>query len=195
MPTGIARRGTDLTRPEELNYLIGWFREFSEMQKSDFFKIILKKYGGNTIDSVLIEAALKDMVIGDKPPSIFLCRMKLFDDWFANWSDEEKEDLLIRLKNLDSSFMDIFQQTLDGKTIDEEIFRQPILQLSPVTDVNEKLRINGNCSVSGVDSTVSSPSPDDEKNVAQAENQTDDTVAATNATVAASDATESPETA
>lgn len=169
----------ELTKQEELNHLINWFGEFSEMQKSDFFKIILKKYASSNVNVDLVESAIKDMTVNDRPPTIFQCRMKLLDDWFANWSDEEKEDLLIRLKNLDSAFMDIFQSTLDGVTpLEEEIFRQPLIpqlrsisEMKAVQNCSPMKPLNGSATSNGTNGTngtngcnhdASSPSPSEE---------------------------------
>jgi hypothetical protein len=55
--------------------------------------------------------------VGDRPPSIFECRMKLFNEWFTQWSDEEKHQLLIRLRNIDSKFMSQFDETLSDDNI------------------------------------------------------------------------------
>lgn len=176
---GASRRG-ELTRQEQLGFLVTWFAEFSEMQKSDFFKIILKKYAGSNVDAELVASAVKDLEITDRPPTIFRCRMKLFDDWFGSWSDEEKEELLVRIKNLDSSFMETFQGTLDGKPLEEAALRQPILQLRPESELSGANHVakqvngngisatNGGCSSpeaastpSPVEETVASPEPDE----------------------------------
>lgn len=149
---GASRRGA-LTRQEELGYLVTWFTEFSEMQKSDFFKIILAKYAGSNVDAELVASAVSELHVSDRPPTIFHCRMKLFGDWFANWSDEEKEELLIRLKNLDSSFMETFQKTMDGSPLEEESLRQPILQLRPACELaaanHAAKQMNGNGTTNG----------------------------------------------
>ena len=160
-----AKRHGELTRSEELNYLVNWFSEFSEMQKSDFFKIIVKKYAGSVVDENTITNALLSLKLTDRPPTIFHCRMKLFDEWFTNWSDEDKENLLLRLRNLDSQFMDFFQSLLDGNPLDEETFCQPILQLRPTTDtkLDNLKQLNGN-GTNGCSDT-STPSPVEDNNI------------------------------
>ena len=52
--------------------------------------------------------------VSERPASIFQCRMKLFSEWFFQWSDEEKQELLIRLRNIDSKFMDEFQSNIES---------------------------------------------------------------------------------
>ena len=39
-----------------------------------------------------------------RPPSLFSCQVKLFHDWFSGWSDDQKNYLVMRLKDLDSQF-------------------------------------------------------------------------------------------
>lgn len=46
--------------------------------------------------------------------------MKLFNEWFMNWSDEEKQDLIVRLRNVDGEFMDRFEKILNGETEENE---------------------------------------------------------------------------
>lgn len=167
----------ELTKPEELNFLINWFSEFSEMQRCDFFKIILKKYASSNVDADLVTSAIKMMQVNDRPPTIFHCRMKLFDDWFTNWSDEEKGDLLVRLKNLDAAFMNAFQNTLDGVSpLEEDTFRQPILPIldtvvppRPVSESDSNAcsvtkTVNGN-GTNGCSQETASPSPTEEKEI------------------------------
>src|SRR5690606_12677916 len=38
-------------------------------------------------------------------PSIFSCRMKLFDQWFAEWTAEQKQQMLERMRNIDGDFV------------------------------------------------------------------------------------------
>ncbi|XP_027205488.2 uncharacterized protein LOC113799102 isoform X1 [Dermatophagoides pteronyssinus] len=49
----------------------------------------------------------------NKPPSIFECRMKLFSEWYEKqWNDNDRIELLLRLKNIDSEFIWKFYRKL-----------------------------------------------------------------------------------
>lgn len=93
---------------EQLQYLLEWFQEFSSLQKEDFLHILTDKYSQCNLST--FPESLGSLQVGDRPPSIFQCRMKLFTEWFNNWSDEEKAELLIRLKMSDKNFMMKFEE-------------------------------------------------------------------------------------
>jgi hypothetical protein len=44
------------------------------------------------------------LAIKDRPPSIFACRIKLLKEWYAEWTEEEKQQLLDRLKSVDEKW-------------------------------------------------------------------------------------------
>lgn len=87
-----------------MDYLVTWFREYSELQRDDFLKVLVEKYAPNSPADCLADN-LNHMGMGDRAPSIFQCRMKLFDEWFQSWSDEEKSGFLDRLRIADANFV------------------------------------------------------------------------------------------
>lgn len=94
------------TKSEQLDYLVQWFLEYSDVQKDDFLMILIDKFSPN--EEGTLPDSLKILNVSDHPPSIFQCRMKLFNEWFTNWSDEEKTDLLSRLSAIDEKFIEKF---------------------------------------------------------------------------------------
>lgn len=100
------------TKADQIDYLVQWFQEYSDLQREDFLSILVDKYTIN--DSEVISEALKNMNVADRPPSIFQCRMKLFNEWFDTWEEEEKEELMHRIKTLDSLFIEKFQNSLEN---------------------------------------------------------------------------------
>lgn len=103
-PVGIA---------EQLNYLIQWFMEYSELQKDDFYAILLETYSHADVNGVSNSMNSLELNNG-RPPSIFQCRMKLFREWYATWSDEEKSEFLARLGRMDEKFMEKFNAEIGG---------------------------------------------------------------------------------
>ena len=156
-----------VTSDGETDLIVKWFTEFSEMQKSDFFKILLKKYGGTKLDSDLIASLLKDVQVTDQRPTIFKCRVKLFDEWFSNWSDEQKETLLSRLATADEDFMIAFRHVLDGDDLNEEHLRQPIINLPGITGkaTTTNGSQNGSDSISSLDSLITKKSEETEEQI------------------------------
>ncbi|CAG2174349.1 unnamed protein product, partial [Oppiella nova] len=109
-----------------------------EMQTQDFMKCLVQKYSncGQQSDNALING-FNNLGVSDRPASIFQCRMKLLSEWFAHWSDEEKAELLIRLRNIDSTFMDEFQANLDH-------YQTTGAHTGAATDEHHMNHINGN---------------------------------------------------
>ncbi|XP_076314232.1 uncharacterized protein C14orf119-like isoform X2 [Tachypleus tridentatus] len=93
---------------EQLQYLLEWFQEYSSLQKEDFLLILRDKYAPGNPGT--LSDSLRAVQLADRPVNIFQCRMKLFSEWFSSWSDEEKAELLLRLKMLDKSFMEKFEK-------------------------------------------------------------------------------------
>ncbi|XP_064484678.1 uncharacterized protein C14orf119-like [Ornithodoros turicata] len=99
-----SNKGPPCRTHDQMDYLVTWFREYSELQRDDFLKVLVEKYAPNSPDDYLADT-LNHIGVSDRAPSIFQCRMKLFDEWFQNWSDEEKAGFLDRLRHEDADFV------------------------------------------------------------------------------------------
>lgn len=105
---------TVLSNEAQLRYIIEWFQEWSEMQRSDFLSVLLEQCG----PSGLVNGLLSRMeTLGysegsDRPPSLFQCRVKLFREWSNNWSQQEKDSLLLSIKNTDPTFATKYEEKL-----------------------------------------------------------------------------------
>ncbi|XP_054706956.1 uncharacterized protein C14orf119-like [Uloborus diversus] len=98
---------------EQLNYLIQWFMEYSEMQKDDFYNILVETYSHQDVNGM--SNSMNSLELNERPPSIFQCRMKLFREWHASWSEEEKLEFLARLGRMDDKFMEKFNDEMGFK--------------------------------------------------------------------------------
>lgn len=95
---------------EQLNYLVQWFMEYSEMQKDDFYNILKETYSRQDVNG--IANSVDNLELNDRRPSIFQCRMKLFREWYATWNEEEKTEFLARLGRMDEKFMEKFYEDM-----------------------------------------------------------------------------------
>ncbi|XP_035222868.1 uncharacterized protein C14orf119-like [Stegodyphus dumicola] len=100
---------------EQLNYLIQWFMEYSEMQKDDFYSILVDTYSRKELNGM--SNSMNSLELNDRPPSIFQCRMKLFREWYAAWNEEEKNEFLARLGRMDEKFMEKFNAEMGHDNI------------------------------------------------------------------------------
>ncbi|XP_068982426.1 uncharacterized protein C14orf119 homolog [Bombus flavifrons] len=104
---------TLLTNEAKLRYIIQWFQEWSEMQRNDFLDILIEECGPVGLVQKLV-SKMKDLgndEIYDKP-TLFRCRIKLFREWSSNWSRQEKDNLLLSIKNADAVFAQKYDEKL-----------------------------------------------------------------------------------
>lgn len=108
----------DLSGDGQMNYFLAWFNTWSELQKSDFVPVLAGKManatnggGGGGAGGLSTELAGLDLTAAapGKPPSLFACQVKLFRDWFAGWSDDQKNYLVMRLKDIDGEFFEKYE--------------------------------------------------------------------------------------
>lgn len=103
-----------LSNEAQLRYMVEWFQEWSEMQRSDFLGVLLETCGPSGLVNGLV-AGMENLGCAersDRPPSLFQCRMKLFREWSNNWSQREKDSLLAAIKNTDSKFAENYEARL-----------------------------------------------------------------------------------
>lgn len=96
----------------QVRYILSWFKEWSEMQKSDFLKILAGKFSPNMQNGLF--DAMETLKVHNRPPSIFQCQMKLFNEWFDLWSEAERGALIEKLREVDAVFVDKFEEEMNG---------------------------------------------------------------------------------
>lgn len=106
-----------LTNEVQIQYVIKWFQEFSEMQREDFLNVLLESHNSTGVNGLV--TGLDDLNCAEdsnkKPPSLFQCRVKLFREWSQNWSQPEKDSVVASIKNLDPKFGEQYEERLsDG---------------------------------------------------------------------------------
>lgn len=98
----------------QIGYLVQWFHEWSEMQRSDFLPILSQKFGSKSYVNGLLPGMEGISNIEDKPPSLFQCRIKLFREWSDSWSCEEKDQFLNQIKTMDPEFIRKYDEELNS---------------------------------------------------------------------------------
>ena len=84
----VSNNRADLSGDQRMNYFLAWFNQWSELQKSDFVKVLSEKMcGGTESMSAMVNGSVSNgfdsinMNGGDevkRPPSLFACQIKLF---------------------------------------------------------------------------------------------------------------------
>ena len=99
-------------REQEIVCVVHWFSGWSPMQKRDFLRDLIDKAVPTQLDTLF--DALKTLEVRDRPPSIFQCQLKLFTQWFEGWTEQERSEFMLRLRQTDPSFVSAF---------DEEVYK------------------------------------------------------------------------
>ena len=135
----VSNNRADLNSDQQMNYFLGWFQSWSDLQKSDFVpilvsiyipsfylffltkykKLTLKKQNHNVFQAQKTGQAPPEMnglSLNDsnqKPMSLFQCQLKLFKEYVVNWNPDQVEYLVMRLKDLDTNFYNKYEEYLE----------------------------------------------------------------------------------
>lgn len=86
---------------QEIRCVQHWFKNWSETQRSKFGELLIQKQS----DISLLESCFNSLNISSNCPSVFECQLRQFSLWFDNWSSKEKESLIVKLIEVDRSFV------------------------------------------------------------------------------------------
>lgn len=119
----LSQKGPACSASEQSAYLVSWFHEYSDLQRDDFLRVLARKYASPASASTGGSGGLEDVLSAlaihpGAPPSLFQCRMSLFDQWFQGWSDEDKAGFLDRLRSVDADFVDRISSVPNGRSED-----------------------------------------------------------------------------
>lgn len=94
---------------KEMECVLNWFQNWSVMQKGTFLKELVDLAVQSNLDSLF--DAMDTLNMQDKPPpNIFQCQIKLFTDWFQEWTDSERNAFVFNLNCIDPKFVESFNE-------------------------------------------------------------------------------------
>jgi hypothetical protein len=106
-----------------MGFVVQWFRSWSEFQKEDFVQVLARhlKKEGDTSASKGEDLQVSSLVNGvhqlsttGRPPSLFLCQVKLFNEWWASWSQADRDKMTAMLKDADAGFYQEVESVING---------------------------------------------------------------------------------
>lgn len=108
---------------EQIKYMSDWFGNWSEFQKDDFVTILAQKLRPTQLVNGLV-TGLQNMNCSSRPASLFTCQIKLFNDWWDSWNEEDRTNFQAKLREKDSKFWVELEGELAGtrKKLDEDFF-------------------------------------------------------------------------
>ncbi|XP_045471128.1 uncharacterized protein C14orf119 [Harmonia axyridis] len=105
-----------LSADAQIRYMIQWFQEWSDLQKSDFLPIMAERYANRVFVNGIVNS-LANVECRDKPMSLFECRVKLFKEWFIQWSVDQKDYFFKQITELDSTFAEKLNSELNNGAV------------------------------------------------------------------------------
>ena len=88
------------SQPQQFSFVTGWFSAWSELQRQDFAPALAQKLEPRLYVNGLIGGLER---LG-RPPSIFQCQVKLFQEWSDGWTPEQRAELRAALVAADAEF-------------------------------------------------------------------------------------------
>jgi len=111
----ISNQRAELNNDQQMNYLLAWFNNWSDLQKEDFVPVLAEKMSSKWAAVNGLTEDMKSMAVTNsgRPVSLFQCQVNLFKDWVVAWSDDQKNYLILRLKDIDQSFSSKYEHYLE----------------------------------------------------------------------------------
>ena len=113
----------DLKSPDVQNNMIGkarteiactlsWFGNWSEDQRNEFGKVLLKNENqsqeNNDASIEALMSTMTQMSLGTaskEGPSVFDCQLKIFSKWYGSWSPAETSEFASQLNSIHPGFV------------------------------------------------------------------------------------------
>jgi len=125
----ISNQRAELNNDQQMNYLLAWFNNWSDLQKEDFVPVLAEKMSSKWAAVNGLTEDMKTMMAvtnSGRPVSLFQCQVNLFKDWVVAWSDDQKNYLILRLKDIDQGFSSKYEHYLEyGKDSPIKDFFEP----------------------------------------------------------------------
>lgn len=98
------------TQREQHRFVTSWFSDWSQFQREDFAAALAQKLQPKLYVNGLVGGLQR---LG-RPPSIFQCQVKLFQEWSDTWTEEQRQQLRMALVETDPAFGVMLDAALVG---------------------------------------------------------------------------------
>jgi len=111
----VSNQQNQLTNSQQLNFLLAWFQDWSDLEKEDFVPVLASKMSSKWAMEHIngITEEMGKLNTKTKPVLLFHCQVKLFKEWVMAWSDDQKNYLILRLKEIDQNFSKKYEHFLE----------------------------------------------------------------------------------
>ncbi|XP_026230923.1 uncharacterized protein C14orf119 homolog [Anabas testudineus] len=97
---------------QEQRCVLSWFQGWTATQKERFLQDLLGKAVPGKVCTLL--DSLSSLQVKDHLPNIFECQLRLWNQWFESWGEEERNHFLHILEERDPVFVAQFYSSVAG---------------------------------------------------------------------------------
>jgi len=108
------------TTAAQVRFVAEWFGGWSALQREDFVASLTRGMRPEHFMNGSLCDHLTSLNLTPRPPSIYHCQVKLFLDWVAQWSPEERQTLLDLLRAQDAAFYASYSSALAALTAKDQ---------------------------------------------------------------------------
>ncbi|KAM9064258.1 uncharacterized protein C14orf119 homolog [Sarcophilus harrisii] len=97
---------------QEMKCVLHWFANWSDPQRERFLQDLVAKAVPGKLQPLLEGLEQLSVSGADRPPHIFDCQLRLWDQWFRSWAEEERNEFVRQLEVSEPDFVAKFYQAV-----------------------------------------------------------------------------------
>lgn len=94
----------DGSADEQMSAVLYWFVHWTSDQRDSFLENLLCKAVPNKL--LTIVESMNSLAMNNSEQSMFKCQLRLFDSWFRDWTDDQRNYFLHELEGIDAPFVE-----------------------------------------------------------------------------------------
>ncbi|XP_027991090.1 uncharacterized protein C14orf119 homolog isoform X2 [Eptesicus fuscus] len=97
---------------QEMKCILHWFASWSGPQRERFLQDLVTKAVPGKLQPLLEGLEQLSVSGANRPPCIFECQLRLWDQWFRGWAEEERNEFVRQLEVSEPDFVAKFYQAV-----------------------------------------------------------------------------------
>ncbi|CAK7306614.1 Uncharacterized protein C14orf119 homolog [Vulpes lagopus] len=95
---------------QEMKCILHWFASWSGPQRERFLQDLVAKAVPGKLQPLLEGLEQLSVSRANRPPCIFECQLRLWDQWFRGWAEQERNEFVRQLEVSEPDFVAKFYQ-------------------------------------------------------------------------------------
>ncbi|KAM8763952.1 uncharacterized protein C14orf119 homolog isoform 2-T2 [Rhynchonycteris naso] len=97
---------------QEMKCILHWFANWSGPQRERFLQDLVVKAVPGKLQPLLESLEQLSVSGANRPPCIFECQLRLWDQWFRGWAEEDRNEFVSQLEVSEPDFVAKFYQAV-----------------------------------------------------------------------------------